>query len=753
MSDQKLKQTTMMIKLLIFHVLLSSSLHVCFAAIVNRSTLHPTDVNCFRSSVYLSVSGNVYPLGYYYVTVEIGNAPKQFQLDIDTGSDLAWVQCDAPCVGCTLPEKNNYVLCMEPICVAVHSPNPPPCKNPTDKCSFQVEYANFQVPSSRMPSPYASSMVPLPVLVWPSVVDTVYITVALTLLLPPPESSDSAGELLWDQLRLMESIVGNEPWLLGGGFNVTLNSYESSAPVTAATIGDISDFQFFVDELVWFGTFVDLEVEFLAPRDSDHCPAFVWLFKSAPVTRPKPFKFFNFWTLHPRFMAIVEESCKRGKNSKKIQLANLDSGATGQDLKEGDQETKFFHSMVSSRRKSNTIRVLYDQNGTRLDTFEDMASEVVSEVSDLEIKDAIWGQGNDKSPVPDGYNPFFFKAAWPIVGEDFKNAIRGVRQGDPLSPYLFVLAINVLSSLLNLDAMNGIFQFHPRCKKIKLTHLCFVDDLLILCKGTIDSIADVQSVLDMLYSLSGLKLNANKCELFTAGIPSVQCDIIHEITGFRQGILPVRYLGVPLVTRKISINECQGLVDKIRARINTWANRYLSFAGLLIRKLLANDESLWVAWFLAYVIKNLDFWQMRSCVLKAPMSSGTGLFGFQGIYPSKTRSHMFFGYYFVKDLWGKILSLCGIVCDVSTWDGELAWAVQLLRWKSLIVQVMKLAFTSHMYCIWRERNTRLFGGRGRSVGELLNDIQEIIQIRFQRRSNSRADSRNVSLCTSWGILC
>ncbi|KAE8700874.1 hypothetical protein F3Y22_tig00110556pilonHSYRG00900 [Hibiscus syriacus] len=112
---------------------------------------------------------------------------------------------------------------------------------------------------------------------------------------------------------------------------------------------------------------------------------------------------------------------------------------------------------------------------------------------------------------------------------------------------------------------------------------------------------------------------------------------------------------------------------------------------------------------------------------------------------TETRNHLFFGCCFANDLWGKILSLCGIVCDVSSWDGELAWVAQLLRGKSLIVQVMKLAFASHVYCICRERNSRLFGGRGRSVGELLYDIQEIIQIRFQGWSNRRADSRNVFL--------
>lgn len=38
---------------------------------------------------------------YYSVSLSIGNPPKLFELDIDTGSDLTWVQCDAPCTGCT----------------------------------------------------------------------------------------------------------------------------------------------------------------------------------------------------------------------------------------------------------------------------------------------------------------------------------------------------------------------------------------------------------------------------------------------------------------------------------------------------------------------------------------------------------------------------------------------------------------------------------------------------------------------------
>ncbi|KAI6690928.1 hypothetical protein NL676_027756 [Syzygium grande] len=100
------------------------------------------------SSFVLPVSGNVYPLGYYSVSVSIGRPPKTFDLDIDTGSDLTWVQCDAPCTGCTKPRdslykpNNNLVQCKNPLCAAIHTSGNQPCKTPNDQCDYEVEYAD-----------------------------------------------------------------------------------------------------------------------------------------------------------------------------------------------------------------------------------------------------------------------------------------------------------------------------------------------------------------------------------------------------------------------------------------------------------------------------------------------------------------------------------------------------------------------------------------------------------------------------------
>ena len=56
---------------------------------------------------------------------------------------------------------------------------------------------------------------------------------------------------------------------------------------------------------------------------------------------------------------------------------------------------------------------------------------------------------------------------------------RGVRQGDHLSLIFFVISMNVLSRWLDVVAVRGVFSYHPKFKRIGLTHLCFTDDLLI----------------------------------------------------------------------------------------------------------------------------------------------------------------------------------------------------------------------------------------------------------------------------------
>ena len=92
---------------------------------------------------------------------------------------------------------------------------------------------------------------------------------------------------------------------------------------------------------------------------------------------------------------------------------------------------------------------------------------------------------------------------------------RGIRQGDPFSPYLFLLCIEGLHSLLHQVDVAGHIRGVSICKKgPRLTHLFFVDDSLIFCQASMQECQKVQSLLACYEKASGQLLNMHKTSLF-----------------------------------------------------------------------------------------------------------------------------------------------------------------------------------------------------------------------------------------------
>ena len=96
-----------------------------------------------------------------------------------------------------------------------------------------------------------------------------------------------------------------------------------------------------------------------------------------------------------------------------------------------------------------------------------------------------------------------------------------LRQGDPLSPYLFVLGMEALSCLIK-RAVSGGFLTGCRVKGrggegVQLTHLLYVDDTLIFCGASKDQLAHLSWVLMWFEVISGLKINLDKSEIILVG--------------------------------------------------------------------------------------------------------------------------------------------------------------------------------------------------------------------------------------------
>lgn len=87
-----------------------------------------------------------------------------------------------------------------------------------------------------------------------------------------------------------------------------------------------------------------------------------------------------------------------------------------------------------------------------------------------------------------------------------------------MSPLLFVIGMEYLSRLLKVAGTSEAFSFLPRCSRMKLNHLVFADDLMLFCKGDMQSIKVLLQGMEVFSASSGLCANNAKSGIFLAGV-------------------------------------------------------------------------------------------------------------------------------------------------------------------------------------------------------------------------------------------
>ncbi|CAM8886477.1 unnamed protein product [Rhodiola kirilowii] len=180
--------------------------------------------------------------------------------------------------------------------------------------------------------------------------------------------------------------------------------------------------------------------------------------------------------------------------------------------------------------------------------------------------------------------------------EGYFGSRRGLRQGDPISPYLFSLVMEVLSRLLDNLKRSGNFSFHPKCGRTQLNHLMFADDVIIFSKASPSSLVKIKEALSTFKEWSGLIISEEKSAIYFGGCSENEESLLASLTNFSKGQLPINYLGVPLHGKRLKGVDYSMIIDKMTSKIKAWSARFLSYAGrlVLVKHVLSCIGSYWM---------------------------------------------------------------------------------------------------------------------------------------------------------------
>ena len=127
------------------------------------------------------------------------------------------------------------------------------------------------------------------------------------------------------------------------------------------------------------------------------------------------------------------------------------------------------------------------------------------------------------------------------VPAGFFPSSKGLRQGDPLSPYLFVLGMEVLDALIRRVVAGGFLSGCSirggRRTNLKISHLFFADDTVMFCEANKEHLTHLSWILFWFEAASGLRINLDKSEIIPVGVVEEIEEMAAEL-GCRVGLLP-----------------------------------------------------------------------------------------------------------------------------------------------------------------------------------------------------------------------
>lgn len=166
----------------------------------------------------------------------------------------------------------------------------------------------------------------------------------------------------------------------------------------------------------------------------------------------------------------------------------------------------------------------------------------------------------------------------------FFHAGRGLRQGFPLSPLLFLMVAEGLSRALE-DAKNkGLIHGVQISPNLQITHLLFVDDVLMYGSSSEREAGRLREILSLFSKATGMEVNENKATLSTNLLGDQERHAYSRAFPYSHHLLEdgLKYLGLNLKPNDYQKHDWKWLLEKLEKRIFSWSHKWLSRAGWLV---------------------------------------------------------------------------------------------------------------------------------------------------------------------------
>ncbi|XP_076916560.1 putative mitochondrial protein AtMg01250 [Bidens hawaiensis] len=157
---------------------------------------------------------------------------------------------------------------------------------------------------------------------------------------------------------------------------------------------------------------------------------------------------------------------------------------------------------------------------------------------------------------------------------------RGVRQGDPLSPFLFIIGMEAFSCMLNkandLNIFRGVsLSFNGPT----VSHLLYADDAILVGEWSKNNVLNLSRLLRCFHLVSGLQINYSKSNLLGIKVNLDEISAYANLIGCNLGIIPCSYLGLPIGANMNRIANWNSVLDSFDKRLSLWKAFILSVGG------------------------------------------------------------------------------------------------------------------------------------------------------------------------------